>query len=181
VKRFLDFQSLNKRKMLVVFSFYSYVKQFEYITLNLLPPLLRTIWFRSVFSNLGRGTFIDYGFTYRYGSKIYIGKNVEINRDCRLFPSYHISDGEIIIGDDVIIAPGVQIYCAGQNTNPSTRLDVGGKIEIKSGAYVGANVFIRYGVTIGCGSTIGAGSVVVTDIPDNKVYAGNPAREILRG
>lgn len=43
---------------------------------------------------------------------------------------------------------------------------------------VGANVNIIGDITIGDNVLIGAGSVVVKDIPDNCVVAGNPARII---
>ena len=33
-------------------------------------------------------------------------------------------------------------------------------------------------ITIGSKSIIGAGSVVTKDVPENKIFAGNPAREI---
>lgn len=43
---------------------------------------------------------------------------------------------------------------------------------------VGANVCIIGGIKIGDNVVIGAGSVVVKDIPDNCIVAGNPARII---
>ena len=43
---------------------------------------------------------------------------------------------------------------------------------------IGANVNIMGDITIGNNVEIGAGSVVVKDIPDNCVVAGNPARII---
>ena len=43
---------------------------------------------------------------------------------------------------------------------------------------VGCNVCIIGGVHIGNNVTIGAGSVVVKDVPDNCIIAGNPARII---
>lgn len=43
---------------------------------------------------------------------------------------------------------------------------------------IGANVNILGDITIGNNVEIGAGSVVVKDIPDNCVVAGNPARII---
>lgn len=43
---------------------------------------------------------------------------------------------------------------------------------------LGANVTIIGDVTIGSNVIIGAGSVVVKDIPDNCIAAGNPARVI---
>lgn len=43
---------------------------------------------------------------------------------------------------------------------------------------LGANVIIMGGVHIGNNVTVGAGSVVVKDVPDNCVVAGNPAKVI---
>lgn len=43
---------------------------------------------------------------------------------------------------------------------------------------LGANVSIIGGVHVGNNVTVGAGSVVVKDIPDNAIVAGNPARII---
>lgn len=43
---------------------------------------------------------------------------------------------------------------------------------------LGANVVIIGGITIGNNVIVGAGSVVVKDIPDNCIVAGNPARII---
>lgn len=52
-------------------------------------------------------------------------------------------------------------------------------IFIGDNCYIGTGVTILGPVKIGNNVTIGAGSVVVRDIPDNAVVAGNPAR-ILR-
>ena len=43
---------------------------------------------------------------------------------------------------------------------------------------LGANVVIIGGITIGNNVIVGAGSVVVKDVPDNCVVAGNPAKVI---
>ena len=43
---------------------------------------------------------------------------------------------------------------------------------------LGASVTVIGGVHIGINVTIGAGSVVVKDIPDNCIAAGNPCRVI---
>ncbi len=42
----------------------------------------------------------------------------------------------------------------------------------------GANVTVIGNVRIGNNAVVGAGSVVVKDVPDNAVVAGNPARII---
>lgn len=53
-------------------------------------------------------------------------------------------------------------------------------ILIKEGAFIGAHAIVLKGVTIGKYSVIGAGSVITKDIPDNEVWAGNPARFIKK-
>lgn len=49
---------------------------------------------------------------------------------------------------------------------------------IKDNVTVFANATVIGSITIGYNSSIGAGSVVVNDVPDNAVVAGNPARVI---
>lgn len=51
-------------------------------------------------------------------------------------------------------------------------------VLIKSNAFIGAHSIILKGVTIGENSIIGAGSVVTKSVPDNQIWAGNPARFI---
>jgi acetyltransferase-like isoleucine patch superfamily enzyme len=48
------------------------------------------------------------------------------------------------------------------------------------GAKIGANATLLPGVTIGRDALVGAGSVVVHDVPDGAVVAGNPARVVRR-
>ena len=41
---------------------------------------------------------------------------------------------------------------------------------------MGANSVIRENIIIGRNVIIGAGSVVISNIPDNSIYFGNPAK-----
>lgn len=55
---------------------------------------------------------------------------------------------------------------------------IGGSVEIGDFSYIGMNVSIKDHVTIGKHVIVGAGSVVVKDVPDYDIIAGNPARSI---
>lgn len=48
-------------------------------------------------------------------------------------------------------------------------------ILIRKNAFIGASSIIFKGVTIGENSIVGIGSVVTKSIPDNQIWAGNPA------
>ena len=82
------------------------------------------------------------------------------------------------MGDNVIIAPSVTLYCAGQSRNSISRENVVDDIRISNDSYSGANSIIRYGVTICVGATVAAGSIVVKDVPPGETYGGNPAKKI---
>jgi len=58
------------------------------------------------------------------------------------------------------------------------QIDVFGRIVIGTNVFVGMRTLILPGVTIGNNVVIGAGSVVTSDIPDNTVAAGVPARPL---
>lgn len=51
-------------------------------------------------------------------------------------------------------------------------------VKIGRNVWIGSNSTILPGVTVGDNAVIGAGSVVTKDIPENTVFAGNPAKFI---
>ena len=53
-------------------------------------------------------------------------------------------------------------------------------VNIKSGAWINPGCIITAGITIGTNSVVSVGSVVVSDVPDYCIVAGNPARVIKK-
>lgn len=49
-------------------------------------------------------------------------------------------------------------------------------IKISDNAWIGFGACVMKGVTIGKNSIVAAHSVVVKDVPDNVIVAGNPAQ-----
>ena len=89
--------------------------------------------------------------------------------------------GRITIGDHVMLGPKVALYAVNHPMDPTVRdtgLEYGCPITIGSHVWIGGSTTVCPGVTIGSNVVIGAGSVVVGNIPDNVVAAGNPARVI---
>ena len=93
--------------------------------------------------------------------------------------------GPVTIGNDVRLAQ--HVVMSGLNHGyedisvPISRQPVTTKpIVIKDETWLGANVFVAAGVTIGIHCVVAGGSVVLKDVPDYCVVAGNPARVIKK-
>lgn len=130
---------------------------------------------KAMFAEFGEGSYMETPFNASWGGKfVHIGKNVYTNFNLNL-----VDDGEIFIGDYVMIAPNVTICTGTHPIEPSLREKVTQfnlPVHIERNVWIGAGSIILPGVTIGENSVIGAGSVVTRDIPANVVAYGNPCR-----
>lgn len=109
------------------------------------------------------------------GTEISVGRNVFINQNCTLYDL-----GGVLIEDDVMIGPNVNIITTGHPVDPAQRraVTIGKPIVLKRNVWIAAGATIIGGVTIGENSVIAAGSVVTKDVPANTLAGGNPARVI---
>lgn len=82
------------------------------------------------------------------GERTWLMKHVHVGHDA-------------VIGEDCELAPGVVI---------------GGYCVIGRNVKIGVNACLRPNVVVGDNARIGAGAVVVSDIPANELWYGNPAR-----
>ena len=111
-----------------------------------------------------------------YGINIKVGKNFMANFDCVI-----LDCAEVIIGDNVMLAPKVQLYAAYHPTDPILRYsgqEFAKPIHIGNNVWIGGGSIVLPGVTIGDNAVIGSGSVVTKDIPANVIAVGNPCRVI---
>ena len=93
----------------------------------------------------------------------------------QLSPDTTLMDNCIILGNAFIGHDSTLQRFAHVATNAV----VGANVNIGKAVHVGSNATIREKVIIGDYSLIGSGSVVLTDVRENSVVVGNPAR-ILR-
>ena len=129
---------------------------------------------RTIFGRVGENVHFEKGVRIDYGCNTHIGNNVFIN-----FNFVLLDCAPVNIGNNVFIAPDVQIYTAQHPLDPDTRNQHIGSarpINIGDDVWIGGGSIILPGVTIGKGSTIGAGSVVKHDIPAGVIAAGNPCQ-----
>lgn len=133
---------------------------------------------REALGTYGEGLYIIPPINANCGlSNVHVGKDVVINFNCNL-----VDDGDIYLGDNCLIGPGVSIATAIHPISPRLRrhvLQYNKPVRLGKNVWVGANATILPGVTIGDNSIIGAGSVVTKDVEADTIVVGNPAR-VLR-
>ena len=103
---------------------------------------------------------IDYGCLIN--PFVYIGPNTIIEKGCFIHSFVNI-DHDCHIGECVNIAPGAVLA---------------GRVKIGHATSVYTQATIIPDIKIGNYATIGAGAIVLKNIPDKHIVAGNPAKRI---
>ena len=93
--------------------------------------------------------------------------------------------GPVTIGSHVNLAQGITVTALNHIFEDKTkRIDEQGvstkPVIISDDVWIGANAVILPGVTIGRHAVVAAGAVVTTDVPENTVVGGVPAKIIKR-
>ncbi len=89
-----------------------------------------------------------------------VHNDVSIGRQC-LINTRSLVEHDCVLGEGVEIGPGA-ILC--------------GRVHVGANSWIGAGATVRQRIKIGRDVIIGAGSVVVSDIPDNTIAVGVPAK-----
>ncbi|GAB4197516.1 MAG: DapH/DapD/GlmU-related protein [Roseiflexaceae bacterium] len=155
---------------------------------------------------LGRGAYLDHGVYLHacpagisIGPESFVMKNAILHvYNFRDLPHAGISigarsligeacvlrgQGGITIGDDVFLAPLVQMLAVNHiyadTSRPISLQGITAQgISVADGAWIGGGAIILDGVRIGRNAVVGAGAVVTRDVPDYCVVVGNPARVV---
>ena len=99
------------------------------------------------------------------------GLKLGIQTDIGAFTYINAQYG-VVIEDEVQIGSHCSIYSV------STIDDTSGKIVLKKNSKIGSHSTVLPGVTVGENSIVGAHSMVNSNIPDNVVAVGVPAKVI---
>lgn len=144
------------------------------------PSLIeqRTAIMKKILGKTGERFRIEQPFWCDCGYNIEIGENFYANHGLTI-----LDGAKVTFGDNVFIAPDCGFYTAGHPIDPEQRnkgLEYAYPITIGNDVWIGGGVKVMPGVTIGNNVVIGGGSVVVKDIPDGVIAAGNPCRIIRK-
>lgn len=131
---------------------------------------------KQLFGTTGKKIHANTGLIVDYGFNIHVGENFYANFNCTL-----LDICPIIIGENCMLAPNVQLYTATHPLDPierNTSIEYGKPITFGDNVWIGGGAIIVPGVTLGNNVVVGAGSVVTKSFPDNVVLGGNPAKVI---
>ena len=109
-------------------------------------------------------------------AKVRIGENSYLSQEIKINSRHGVT-----IGKNVLIGYQVMMMDYEAHTifyNDKSNRESG--IVIGDNVWIGVRVMILKGVTIGSGSIIGANSCVVSDIPENCIAVGSPAKVVRK-
>jgi sugar O-acyltransferase (sialic acid O-acetyltransferase NeuD family) len=108
----------------------------------------------SRYAAIGEGTVVFAGAVVN--AYAYISRGVILNTGCSV-------DHDCVLGEAVHISPGARLA---------------GGVQVGSQSWIGIGASVRQLICIGQRTTVGAGSAVVSDIPDDVIVAGVPAKRL---
>lgn len=116
------------------------------------------------------------------GTNCNIGSMAHIGRDCIIGNNVRIQGGAYVadlteINDYVFLGPNCTIL--NDKYPPSGSKSLWAKVVLRKGSVLGGGATVNPGLTIGENAILGSGSVLTKNLPDDEVWAGNPARFLM--
>jgi acetyltransferase-like isoleucine patch superfamily enzyme len=127
-------------------------------------------------SSIGSGTIV--GRNAYIDSDVTIGNNCKIQNNALIYSPAVIADG-VFIGPGAILTNDLNPRAINEDQTLKSATDWKiQRVEIQTGASIGAGAICVAPVIIGAWAMVGAGAVVVKDVPDHALVVGNPAKQI---
>nr|WP_274379261.1 sugar O-acetyltransferase [Rhodophyticola sp. CCM32] len=134
-----------------------------------MAPLLRAL-----FAHVGTDVMLEAPFHCAYGVNISLDDQVYLNTGCVI-----LDTAPVRIGPQTMLGPGVHIYCAEHDHDPTRRaagVEIARPVTLGASVWIGGGATLMPGVSIGDGAIVGAGAVVTRDVAPGQTVIGNPAR-----
>lgn len=141
-------------------------------TLTLSSPDYRSV-IEELIPGIPKDSAVCPPFHCDHGNGITIGHNVFINYNCVV-----LDGAQVVFEDNVKVGPYSQFYTPQHPMDPVLRrepCETSFPIMIGEDTWLGGGVIVCPGVRIGKRCIVAAGSVVIRDVPDDCLVAGNPA------
>jgi maltose O-acetyltransferase len=162
---------------------------FSYILARFIPNLpnlrvgqrMRENLCKIIFRKCGKNINIEKNVYFGLGNSIEIGSNSGMGKNAYI--SNIGGGGEVIIGNNVMMAPDVCILTKSHEFSDikipmNMQKSYSSTVIIEDDVWIGIRTIILPGVKIGKGSIIGAGAVVTKDEPSYSIVGGIPAKII---
>ena len=110
----------------------------------------------------------------------YVAPNVKLGAGTVIMPNVSVSSGTIF-GKCCLVMVGATIghnNKIGNYCHFAAQCCTGAYLTISDGVHIGLNATIRENLEIGKHSALGMGSVLLENIGENEIWAGNPAKFI---
>ena len=121
------------------------------------------------YPKIEEGKPTKYNWVVQHKDKLHLGYETDIGAF-----TYINAQFGVIIEDFVQIASHCSIYSISTIDNKE------GEVALKKNCKIGSHSIVMPGVTIGENSIVGAASFVNSDIPDNVIAVGVPAKVIKK-
>jgi acetyltransferase-like isoleucine patch superfamily enzyme len=97
--------------------------------------------------------------------------------ECRIQGGAYIADG-CILGNQVFVGPNATLL--NDRYPPSGNKALWQPINVNDGAVIGGGATVVAGCDIGKNAVLAAGAVLTKHLPEEEVWAGNPARFMMK-
>jgi len=108
----------------------------------------------------------------------YVASTAKIGKGTIIMPQVSISS-EAVIGDCCLVMVNASVghnTIIGDHCHLAAQCCISSRVFIKGGVHIGLNATVREHLTLNNFSTLGMGSVLLSNIGEKEIWAGNPAR-----